>query len=297
MDSPKELSVSIWMISYNHELYIEQAIESVLAQKTNFKIELIIGEDNSTDNTASIIQDYANTYPEIIKVEFHKPGLGMMGNMLSTLNRCQGKYIALLEGDDYWTNEYKLQKQVDFMEAHMEMSFCFHNATVIYEDSSKPNHPFANLEERSYNGDEIISNWIVPTASVLFRNNPINFPKFAANCAHGDILLFLLLLENGEAHAFNDTWSVYRKNNLSITNKNQKNDKFIKSVIAQNKKMQSYFKDKYKTALKKQYSYWQLALVANYLTNKKYGLFLVNIVHLIINEPSLLIKKLSNRIH
>lgn len=119
-----EVLVSVFMITYNHENYIEHAIEGVLMQKTSFPIELIIGEDCSTDNTRKIVREYEGRYTEIIKAQYPEKNRGMNNNFLTVLQSARGKYIALCEGDDYWTDPLKLQKQVDFLEANPEYSLC-----------------------------------------------------------------------------------------------------------------------------------------------------------------------------
>lgn len=112
--------VSVCMITYNHESFIVQAIDGVLMQKTNFSIELIIGEDCSTDCTRKVVVDYAEKYPEVIKLQLPNENKGMIRNFVETMQAATGKYIALCEGDDYWTDPLKLQKQVDFLEENEE---------------------------------------------------------------------------------------------------------------------------------------------------------------------------------
>jgi len=115
MDNPL---VSVMMVTYNHEHYISQAIEGVLMQITSFRIELVIGEDCSTDSTRKICEKYKNQYPQLIRLLTTDHNLGMVQNGNRTLQACTGKYIALNDGDDYWTDPYKLQKQVDFLESN-----------------------------------------------------------------------------------------------------------------------------------------------------------------------------------
>ena len=111
------IKVSVFMITYNHEKYLEQALESVVSQKTNFKFDVIVGDDYSTDKTRTIMRRFKQKYPDIIKPIFRSQNLGASRNVVSVLRRCTGQYVAFLEGDDYWVDEYKLQKQVDFLEA------------------------------------------------------------------------------------------------------------------------------------------------------------------------------------
>ena len=121
--SPK---VSVVMLTYNHEKFIAQAIESVLIQRTNFPIELVVGEDCSTDGTREIVRRYAAARPDIIRLVFHEKNVGAYENGQDVLAACQGEYIALLEGDDYWTSPDKLQRQADYLDAQPACALCFH---------------------------------------------------------------------------------------------------------------------------------------------------------------------------
>lgn len=128
--------VTICMITYNHESYIRYAIDGVLMQKTSFQIELIIGEDCSTDNTRKIIRDYENKCNGIMFVDYHKANHGMIDNLISAIKSARGKYIALCEGDDYWTDPLKLQKQVDFLEANPEYGLVSSDINLIDENGN-----------------------------------------------------------------------------------------------------------------------------------------------------------------
>jgi len=116
------------MITYNHERYISEAIDGILMQECDFEYELVIGEDYSTDNTRKICEQYAAKYPNKIKLLQSVNNWGMNSNFIRTVKECNSKYIALCEGDDYWTDPLKLQKQVDFLEKNKEYSLCFHRA-------------------------------------------------------------------------------------------------------------------------------------------------------------------------
>ncbi len=123
--------VSVCCITYNHACYIAQALEGFLMQKTNFKYEILIGEDSSTDHTKSIIQDYCGRYPGEITLISHENNIGGIRNHIDVLTRAKGKYVALCDGDDYWTDATKLQKQVDFLEANEDYVICCHHTKVI----------------------------------------------------------------------------------------------------------------------------------------------------------------------
>jgi glycosyltransferase involved in cell wall biosynthesis len=204
--------VSICMITYNHEKFIRQAIESVLAQKTDFDYELVIGEDCSTDNTRAICIEYAEKHQGKIKLLLHEENMGMIPNFLKTLNSCSGKYVAMLEGDDYWTHPLKLQKQVDFLEANEDFAICHHNMNVIYEENTKESHLSnpPDQKEDSTIEDLAHGNYIY-TASCVFRNRLIGeFPEWFSNCSIGDYPLHMLNARSGKIRYIPDVMGVYR---------------------------------------------------------------------------------------
>jgi glycosyltransferase involved in cell wall biosynthesis len=129
MDS--DVRVSIMMITYNHEKYIRKALDSVVAQRTNFAFEAIVGDDYSTDGTRDIIREYARKYPKIIKPVFRDRNLGASKNVVSVLRKCKAEYVAYLEGDDFWIDEYKLQKQVDYLDSHKESAGVMTGVSVV----------------------------------------------------------------------------------------------------------------------------------------------------------------------
>lgn len=208
--------VSVCMITYNHAQFIEEAIQGIISQKTNFPIELVIGEDCSTDNTREIIERYQQQFSDIIRLLPSCENLGVIKNFYRTLNACDGKYIALCEGDDYWIDPQKLQKQVDFLETHSDYSLCFHNAMVHYEDGKTPDHLFGEIENRDYTSAEIYEKWTIPTASVVLRKDVIKSKLYTKaikekRFVYGDIVLFLTASKCGKIHGIAETMSVYRK--------------------------------------------------------------------------------------
>lgn len=204
--------VSICCITYNHEKFIAQAIEGFLIQKTDFPFEIVIGEDCSADTTARIIKSYAAKHPLIIKAKFNRKNKGMIPNFRKTLQACNGKYIALCEGDDYWTDLYKLQKQVDFLEQHPDYFLCAHRANKLFEETSEfsdDQHEFfvAN-SNREISIDDFLDPFILKTSTVLFRNI-FDFAKVPEK-GFKDIFLFALVLDKGKGICLNDIMSVYR---------------------------------------------------------------------------------------
>ena len=177
-----------------------------------------------TDKSTDIIREYEVKYPALFKPIYQTENQCSKGvHIWASIQfpRAKGKYIALCEGDDYWTDPLKLQKQVDYMETHPECAMCFHNAIVHWYDDSHRDRLFWNIEERDYSGRELVKDWIAPTASIFFRSFIRNsfvemqnkYPKITA-C---DILLVFLCAGQGTIHAFDDVMSVYGKHEGSWT--------------------------------------------------------------------------------
>jgi glycosyltransferase involved in cell wall biosynthesis len=211
MKNPK---VSVCMITYNHEAFISEAIESVLMQHTDFEYELVIGEDCSTDRTREIVVEYARKYPDRIRLLLHEQNMGLMGknNLVATYHSCRGKYIAILEGDDYWTDPLKLQKQVDYLDCHLECVLCFHNVLMIYDDKSQPDRLYNSQFQKEISSfEDLLTNYFTQTCSVMFRNGLLKeFPDVFYQVFAGDRLLFLFVSEHGSCGYINQVMSVYR---------------------------------------------------------------------------------------
>jgi glycosyltransferase involved in cell wall biosynthesis len=131
---PADPLVSVWMVTYQHAEFIGQAIESVLAQETSFPFELVIGEDCSRDGTREIVRDWQRRFPHRIRVLMHRRNVGPAANGLSVLRACRGRYVAMLEGDDYWTDPAKLRLQVEMLEAWPDAILCGARAAVLEDD-------------------------------------------------------------------------------------------------------------------------------------------------------------------
>lgn len=207
------IMISVCMITYNHEKYIGEAIESVIKQKTNFELELVIGEDFSTDNTKNICDEYSRKRPNLIRLLNTEKNLGVIPNFIRTLKACKGKYIAICEGDDFWTDPYKLQKQVDFLETNPEYSLCFHDVAVKWENKSIITAKFCQgLMKENFDIHDIIKGWFIPTASMVFRTkNIIPLPKWFNELSTGDYALQLLCAMHGKVKFINEEMAVYRR--------------------------------------------------------------------------------------
>lgn len=215
--------VSCHIITYNQIAYISQCIDSVLMQKRNFPIEIVIGDDNSTDGTQELLREYKHKYPDIIKLNLREVrGTGLPGkqNFLTTLALCTGDYIALCEGDDYWTDQLKLQKQFDILEANPHLGGCFHNSEERYwNDYSKASSLYLSFPAgREFSIQELTQYNMVPTASVVFKT-PIPdelFSKEFLTLPVGDWPLHLLNTRNGNYYYIPQVMSVRNLNPQSI---------------------------------------------------------------------------------
>ncbi len=209
---PHDPIISVCLQTYNHEKYIKDCLDGILSQRTNYKFEIIIGEDNSKDKTREICKKYALQFPDKIKLLLHHPE-----NKISIENRItgrfnfmykiyisKGKYIALVDGDDVWRDPRKLQKQVDFLEKHQEYSFSFHNTSIIDELGNILNDNLLNYKKSNFNAYEVISGLLIPTSSVVFRNCIKEFPNNFTQILNGDSLLFAQLVSFGNAYYHHD---------------------------------------------------------------------------------------------
>ncbi len=217
--SSDNLLLSICMITCNHENYLSMAIDSVFKQKMNFKFNVVIGEDFSSDNTAQICMDYKSKHPNLIKLIINSGNMGILRNFIQTLQACKGKYIAICEGDDYWTDPHKLQKQIDFLEANTDYSACAHQATVVYENGEKDPHLFNNLTaEFNFITKDLIGLRKFHTASFVFRAELFHsINNFPTNITSADRALFLLCAASGPIKYFPLPMCVYRKNEQGIS--------------------------------------------------------------------------------
>lgn len=205
--------VSVCMITHNHAGFVKSAIESVMLQQTDFDLHLYIGIDACTDNTTDICKQVAGNYPTRITLLETENRLGMMENFIRTFQVCKGDYVAFIEGDDYWIDPRKIQKQVEFLEKDKSASACFHNAIKRFE---KETHVVErmfheSLEKNSFNTVDLLEQWFIPSASVLFRNSPdFTLPDWYRHCKSGDIPFLLLLSLNGDIKYMDELMSVYR---------------------------------------------------------------------------------------
>jgi glycosyltransferase involved in cell wall biosynthesis len=200
------------MVTYNHENYIKEAVESVLMQVTNFPFELIVANDFSTDNTDSIINSLLNYHPKgnIIRYFNQNKNIGIVSNFTFALSKCKGDYIALCDGDDYWTDKSKLQKQFDYLEMNKNYVMSFHSAQLLESGVFKS---FILKNSISLSSEDIFSCKTIPTSTVFFRNLVQDFQKYLPEIYNLDTFLFCYLANLTGRGAFFDSTiepSIYR---------------------------------------------------------------------------------------
>jgi len=212
------MKVSVCVITYNHEDYIDECLNSILQQKTDFKYEIVVGEDGSKDDTRSRILKLQKKYTEKLLLLPDEGNLGMMPNFIRTLTSCSGEYIALCEGDDYWTDPYKLQKQVDFLEEHKDFSICFTNTSYLDTASGALKKVITADRDVLYINDLFYKNYIA-TQTVVYRAQDMVLPAGFDELQVGDWPLHVLMAQFGKIRHLDDHTAVYRVHQSNVWQK------------------------------------------------------------------------------
>lgn len=218
----RPMKVSVHMPAYNHERYIAQALDSALMQRTDFDFEIVIGEDCSTDNTRAVAIEYANRYPEKIRLIAHEKNLGIWDNDQSIIRACRGEYIAWLESDDYWSSVDKLQRQVDFLDRNADFSACFHWARRL-SDAAKPatwkNGP--PVAKPYYCLDDLLENGhFIPSCTAVFRGDLVREPlEWTRHTPFLETTYSVKFALNGKIGFLDEEMAVFRYHSAGIYGK------------------------------------------------------------------------------
>ncbi len=256
------VDISTCIISYNQQDFIAQAIEGALMQKGDFSHEIIICDDASTDNTPQIIEQYAARFPDRIKSYPATTNLGMHKNWAKSLQLCSGKYIALLEGDDYWTDENKLAKQFQILETHPDCVISFTNARIQYDNGPAGHPDYVTLNKDIFTIAELMNFNFLPTCSVLMRNKITNnfFPPAYFKSPFADWIVHVINAQNGNIHFLKEFTCTYRVHGNGIWAGTNKEKQLINnlnglicvgSVVANNKKLMALLRQSKETNLQK----------------------------------------------
>lgn len=247
VDKKKEILVSIICIAYNHEKYIRFALNGFLMQKTNFKYEILVHDDASTDNTAMILKEYQDKYPDLIHVVYQKENQHSKGNspIMILLEQARGKYLAFCEGDDYWIDDKKLQRQVDFLINNIEYGAIYHNVDIVDEENvifydNDAQNTFPKYQSYTLEKNKLLIGYITGQLGTLVcRNFYINFTqkdKLAyRNCkANGDTKINLLLNSIGKIKYIEDIMSCYRRTYIGDSYNARNKNKDFSSIRLKN---------------------------------------------------------------
>ena len=272
------MKLTVVTTTYNQEKYIEEAIKGILMQKTNFDFKLVISDDCSTDNTRKIIENYKNRYPDKIELIENQQNLGAMGNFINTLSQIKNtEYVALCDGDDFWTDENKLQKQVEFLDKNRDFSICFHKSKLFYQNKDKMEEIIPkNVKEVTTIEDLVEENYIIAN-SVVYRwdfNDKDLELIFPDNIAPGDYYINLWHSQNGKIKMIDEVMSAYRRHEEGMwwEADNETQEKFI---LKYGKKMSNFYNaaDMYmklpKGAFYKQRKYIIYSMIIAYVQNDK----------------------------
>lgn len=217
--------VSVIVLCYNHERYIRDCLDGILMQETEFPFEVMVGDDCSTDGTLSVIRDYHKKFPDVIRVEttdvnLWSQGVSMSYSRLVPMSR--GRYLAFCEGDDYWTDPHKLQRQADFMEENPEYSMCYHDYSILDKYGKTQLHPYCLRKDCDSRLSEMLHLNSCQVATVFFRRGIMQSRGFRAyfedpeHC-YGDMNYNTACFDSGRVRHLSGNWSVYRKHDDSVT--------------------------------------------------------------------------------
>lgn len=273
----QDIKVTVRCITYNQKDYIRQCLDGFVMQRTNFRFEAIVHDDASTDGTAEIVREYAEKYPDIIKPIFETENQyskhdGSLGRIMNANTR--GKYVAICEGDDYWTDPLKLQKQADFLDANPQCSLTYHACKNVFSTPCKVNSLTGENVKDFYSDVDFVIHYPFQTATVMYRKEILDSDLYkkaqAIGCVFGDVLLYFSASRFGTIEGVNEKMSVYRCHEGSVSQHMYDADKLWKSYNDW-LKVALLFGGKISSLIKKE----RLStFIVKAFSNKKYFLFL-----------------------
>ena len=264
--------LSVCVITYNQEKYIGQCLEGILMQKTSFPFEIVIGEDCSADHTRNIIRYYEKKHPGIIKPIYHDRNVGAARNHFEyCFAQIKTPYIAICDGDDYWTDPGKLQKQVDFMEQHPECVLCFHRINVVDQDNRLVQQQQPAIAPILYTWKDIL-HISIPTLSVVFRNCIDRFPREIFKVKSGDTFLFGMLSRYGGAADLGFVGAHYRIHTGGIYSGKSQVEQYRQTIHTRKLMQQSSFFSKEQVAeIRKEVNRRKIRYIKQFIKKKQFG--------------------------
>lgn len=266
------MKLSVFVVTYNQEKYIRQCLDSILMQKVDFGYEVVIGEDHSTDGTRAICEEYAAKYPQVRLLPLTE-NLGVAGNWERVISECKGEYVAMCEGDDYWTNCDKLKKQVYLLESNYSLSGCYHNASSVDEQGNIKQKEITNSKIQEIKFEDSILSWYVPTASLVFRNSCYIKENlhllYKYSYVSTDRLLIALIAHQGNIKYIDEIMSCYRVHDSAVTAQKNKIEMFQKTIFLF-EKMHVFFGCEYDTLFRNAIQKWRGILAKTYWMQQSY---------------------------
>jgi glycosyltransferase involved in cell wall biosynthesis len=286
--------VSVVMPTYNHEKFIKNALESVLRQKTTFDFNVIIADDCSSDATEQIIADILTSHSQKDKVIYlrNSKNKGVTQSWRSVHDSLKSQYFAFCEGDDYWTDDFKLQKQVDFLDANPSFSICFHNAKVSYIDIPQPDYILnETIAKDIFTTDDLIGRkeiWFMATASLMFRTESVrDIPDWLMKSKSVDIPLIILASLKGKIKYLPDIMAVYQKHYGGMSLTDHKDDaSFLKNRIYMYRMINYETRFRYYLKLRQNIaSYYYLLLSSRQIKDEPFQRFRIGLHYLLLSLP------------
>jgi glycosyltransferase involved in cell wall biosynthesis len=252
------MKLSALIVTYNQERYIEQAVRSVLAQQTDFDFEVVIADDCSRDGTREILRRLQDERPDRIRLLLNERNLGIHGNYRNAWFLCKGQYIGLLEGDDYWTASDKLQRQVDFLDAHPECVLCFHDVVVFEDDGAGPEGRYCPPDLPEICGiEDLLQEMFINTTSVVCRNRVFTeFPTWGLDLAIGDWPFFLWISSLGKLGYLPQVMAAYRKHGDGLWSRTGPEER-IRSITAMYERVNEHFGYQYDAIIRVLIGRWK----------------------------------------
>ncbi len=279
-----DCAVTICCITYNHENLISQTLDGFLMQKTNFKFKVFVGEDHGPDGTADVVRRYAEKYPDIIVPFIREENMGAQRNLVDLCNHANSPYIAFCEGDDYWIDELKLQKQFDYMQSHEDVRMCYTHTKILAPENWHLNGYYKHDDDgemiiprctpgfkyrKYYTTKDFITVFPNHTSSAFYRwNYDLKVPSWYFEGLVGDIPMTILQMGRGKAVYLPDITSVYRRSDVGVFMSKDDTDHFANTrldYVRFIKGLREYFNENFGDYLDGLFRYRITKEIANYL--------------------------------
>lgn len=243
--------ISVMIITYNHERYISKAIESVLRQETSHSLEIVVSDDCSTDATRQIVWDYYKAHPQIIRYLFRPRNLGFQKNFIETLKSCRGRYVAVLDGDDYWVPPDKITNQIELLEANPDCILCFGRAMEFHEDDRSVTRVVPCLNGQKFSLNDLLKVDPIPTCTAVFRyDRMLEIPAWVEDMPMVDWVLWVLLAQNGSMIYLPKILGAYRKHSQGVWTSKSREEQIRSDEIFYHK-MKDFLPEEYNATIEK----------------------------------------------